>query len=91
MPALNYSTPLHNFASGGVTYTATKDCYVCGALNSSTLYIDNTVIAVAVNSTIKTSQYSTSIENVFVSPLLVKAGSVITVSAACEIKVFEEA
>lgn len=30
MPTLDYSTPLHTFSSGNLSYTATKECYLVG-------------------------------------------------------------
>lgn len=35
MPDLNYTTPLHTFSSGNLTYTATGECYLVGCFNSN--------------------------------------------------------
>lgn len=32
MPTLDYTTPLYTFGSGALSYTATKECYLVGAL-----------------------------------------------------------
>lgn len=34
MPTLNYTTPLHTFASGNLSYTANKDCYLVGEIDN---------------------------------------------------------
>ena len=49
MPILNYANPLFTFDSNNLSYTPTKDCYVCGNLgqngNDVTLSIHGTTIA----------------------------------------------
>ena len=35
---LNYSTPLHTFSSGNLSYTAVKDCWLVGAFANDTSY-----------------------------------------------------
>lgn len=42
MPKLNYTTPLHTFSTGNLTYTATKTCYIVGTVARNTeLKINN--------------------------------------------------
>lgn len=49
-PSLNYSTPLHTFSTGNLTFTATKECYLFGEMpvqsGLNQLSINNTVIAI---------------------------------------------
>ena len=48
MPALDFANPLHTFSSGNLTYTASKDCYLYGAVDGSggsqTITIDGTLV-----------------------------------------------
>lgn len=50
VPTLNYSTPLHTFSTGNLTFTATKECYLFGYMlvqsGINQLSINNTVIAI---------------------------------------------
>ena len=43
MPRLNYDTPLHTFDSSHLSYTATKDCYLIGTINSAGQGASNSV------------------------------------------------
>lgn len=87
MPILNYTTPLHTFTTGNLTYTATKECYLYGKLGEAGA-------SVTVNGT-HVEQYGAVItannywNNV---PLLkLKAGDVVVSSAAAtNLYVFEE-
>lgn len=71
MPILNYTTPLWTPASGNLSYTAVKTCYVVGSLyNGRSL-------------TINSVKYGSSVSNSAVQVLLkVKAGDVITADQA---------
>ena len=56
MPTLDFANPLFTFATGSLTYTATKDCYLFGSIGcvadgTITLTIDNTPVVTAVGST----------------------------------------
>ena len=50
MPTLNYTTPLHSFTNGNLSYTATKECYLVGDSKCGDpgyVKINNTQIAVS--------------------------------------------
>ena len=34
MPIFDYANPLHSFTTGNLTFTATKECYLCGTVGS---------------------------------------------------------
>lgn len=76
MPQLDFANPLHTFSADNLTYTATKDCYLCGTLNprsasaGTDLYIDNTLFA------------NSGLHYPFISPIKIKAGSVVSVQVA---------
>ena len=78
-PLLDFANPLFSFGVGSTTYTATKDCYVCGMINPSNLasgtkqnlLINNTVVAFARNS-IEYARY--------IPPIKISAGDVVEVS-----------
>ena len=49
MPTLNYTTPLHTFSAGNLSYTAVKKCYLVGGYNTAynkapAIEINNNVI-----------------------------------------------
>ena len=71
MPNLNYTTPLHEFTSGNLTYTATKECYLMGMMGGNdTMKINNKVYAQPYNSAL------------FIPPIRLKAGDTVVTSAA---------
>lgn len=75
LPTLNFATPLHTFSSGHLSYTATKECYLMGGTPNSgntTITVNNTVIA----------GHGSTTGMLFISPLKLKAGDVVTVAAA---------
>ena len=92
MPTLNFTTPLHNFGTT-LTYTATKDCYLVGALaNNTSVSINGIVVG---HNTIAISQYNAgaiSSSRIACMPMVkVSSGDTITVSGACsELHVLEE-
>lgn len=104
MPTLNYRTPLHTF-SGAETYTATKDCYLVGTINSTS----QTNQAFSAEVSIGTAQsntpitiYSASISTgvsksntgTYIAPLKLSAGDIVTLSninnAVISLHVLEE-
>lgn len=75
MPNLDYANPLYTFKENQLSYTATKECYVCGSIITSgstntSLLINNTAVARNVAETCP----------VFVSPLKLKAGDIVSVT-----------
>jgi hypothetical protein len=77
MPVLDYSNPLHTFTSGNLTYTAVKDCYVCGSMcGVGPLAINGTNIADGNTPTV-------GLTATFVSPIKIKTGDVVTTAGAC--------
>ena len=78
MPILDFANPLHTFSSSG-TYTATKECYLCGTFSS-----DNTTLKI--NSTIvienkHTGSFNGLIGN-YIPPLRLKSGDIVNVNTA---------
>lgn len=53
MPTLNYTSPLHTFSSGNLTFTATKECYLAGTLTT----VNNQVNTLSINSTQVATSY----------------------------------
>jgi hypothetical protein len=100
MPTLNYSSPLHTFSTGNLSYTATKECYLLGTLangsqqTANTLKINN--VSVATNN-VGDWRYPSNYSAVQatssnVSLLKLSAGDTVSVAVACpELHVFEEA
>ena len=41
LPILDYAHPLHTFSTGNLTYTATKECYLCGTIYNKSITINN--------------------------------------------------
>jgi len=90
-PVLNYTSPLHTFSAGNLSYTATKECYICGTMSPkstdlNTLTVNGTVIAQA-------QQGGTNnvygVRN-YVAPLKIKAGDIVAVVGACNyLHIFE--
>jgi len=70
MPLLDFANPLHGFGSGN-TFTATKECYLCGSLDIT----GTSGINVKVNNTSVANCYQSSL---FIAPLKLKAGDVVT-------------
>ena len=82
MPTLNYTTPLHSFTTGNLTYTATKECYLLGQLghDASIIRINNNIIAKG----IVNGQYA------YISPLKLTAGDVVASAVVEEyLKVYD--
>jgi hypothetical protein len=78
MPALDFANPLYTF-SCSVSYTATKDCYLCGSVeandnSNSIVSIDGTAIA-------NGHSFADSVSFCYIPPILIKAGSVVTTSS----------
>lgn len=78
MPALDFANPLHTFSANNLSYTATKECYLCGSMirgsgNACVLTVAGTDI-------------STIYENdsTFINPLKISSGDTITLSIACD-------
>ena len=73
-PSLNFTTPLHTFSSGNLTFTATKDCYLFGikpALSGGNININGLVIPA-----------TTQNPEQYISPLKLTTGDVVTCSVA---------
>jgi len=89
LPSLNFTTPLHTFSSGNLTYTATKDCYVFGVINASAacnLKINGLVVASVVLA--GSDGRALSAEN----PMCIKisSGDVVVASRASNLYILEE-
>lgn len=80
MPNLNFTTPLHHFTAGNLTYTATKECYFAGSFNSS----NGTI-------TINGTNYVNTSGMIYISPLKLSVGDTVVLSTtATNLYVFEE-
>lgn len=84
MVSLNYAQPLHTFTSGNLSFTADKECYLSGSIPSGcSVSVDGTPISVC---TIAISQANaggiTSSQTMPIPDRKLKAGNVVTVSAA---------
>ena len=104
MPVLDYTNYLHVFMSSapsdlpsdatyGLSFTATKECYICGyvysdPINICVLSINNTQIATSVDVEYNGQRRC----GCYISPLKIKTGDVVSVSVeASMLHVFEEA
>lgn len=88
MPLLDFANPLHTFdnptpaqSGHGLTFTASKECYLCGAVNpqpngESIVSIDGTPIAKGIGSS---GSYECP---AYVSPIKIKSGTVVTATHA---------
>ena len=76
MPTLNYLNPLHNFTTGNLTFTATKECYLTGTVVAGSAITGN------VNNANIIYNGSSGVTG-FISPIKLMNGDVVTVSAAC--------
>ena len=76
MPTLNYSNPLHNFTSGNLTFTATKECYLTGTVVAGSAITGN------INNANIIYNGSSGVTG-FIPPIKIMSGDVVTVSAAC--------
>ena len=81
MPNLNYSTPLHTFSGGNLTFTATKDCYLMGHIfnnnaNLAPLKINDTVI---VNKSHGTHGEFGALNDLFIPLTKLTSGDIVTV------------
>ena len=89
-PKLDFAHPLHTFSSGNLSFTTTKECYICGSLGveSTTARLTIDGVNIARNcSTMTSYSYGSTI---FINPLCVKSGSVISVNVASpELHVFD--
>ena len=75
MPLLDFANPLHTFGTNNHSFTATKKCYLFGQVHGTIMTIDGTRVHSGGGAS------STNYAPSFISPLLINAGSTITVSA----------
>ena len=78
MPTLNYTTPLHNFSAGNLTYTATKECYLVGTILAGSGGAKNSI-------KINNKEYvgtSSSLTGYYVPPLKLSASDSVNVTSA---------
>lgn len=94
MPALKWSSPLHTFSSGNLTFTASKDCYLYGSVRAEVtsnirVKINNTIV---LNGSIVGSGSGIALSTIMVPCTRLRSGDTVTVDAACDnLHVFEEA
>lgn len=80
MPNLNYSTPLHDFTTGNLSFTASTECYVSGDVLAgsegavNTLTINNTVI----------TRTTSAVLGYYIPPIKINAGDVVAVTQASQ-------
>ena len=72
MPKLNFTTPLHTFDSSHLSFTADKECYLAGTISASS---STTLNGHGIT-------YSGAGEHFYISPLLLTAGDIVTVTVA---------
>ena len=81
MPNIDYANPLYTFNNLNTTFTATKTCYLCGTFIGQ----NNSTLKLAINSKdviVSTGSNSSYNENpVYVPPLKLNAGDVVTTGA----------
>lgn len=78
-PTLDFTTPLHTFSTGNLTFTATKDCYLAGTLGS----VNNTVNLLSINGTNVANGYYNDTNGVsYVQDIFYKlsSGDVVTIT-----------
>ena len=93
IPLLKYSTPLHTFSSGNLTYTATKDCYLLGTFPTATA---DSRAEVTINGIVVVSNGYNKAGNIRqpqTTPIIkIKTGDVVVASRTCEhLHIYEEA
>lgn len=71
-PSLNYTTPLHTFNSGNLSYTATKECYLFGSVAQA--------INVKINNTLITSTPNVGGTVLLIPQTKLLAGDIVTLS-----------
>ena len=78
MPLLDFANPLHTFSSSG-SYTATKECYLCGTFTS-----DNTTLKINSTTVMENSHTSSfnGLKGNYIPPLRLKSGDIVNVNTA---------
>ena len=88
MPILDYANPLYTFDDTHLTYTAVRECYLCGVLARSyssgggvetRLSINNTIIAESAQ-----NGDVSSLDRVYISPLKLNTGDVVLLSGPAD-------
>lgn len=89
MPALDFANPLYTFSNTNTSYTATKDCYLCGTCTNSSqdgsLMINGTVI-------VRSGNNSSILPGKYIPPIKLTAGDVVThnfVNLGNELHIFD--
>jgi len=80
MPLLDFANPLHKFTSNNLTYTAVKDCYLCGSITSAAS-TSNQIITINGTAIASVSGAAGAGGAEFISPLKLKQGDTVTASA----------
>lgn len=80
MPKLNFANPLHTFSSGNLSYTATKDCYLCGGIFVGSGGTQRTVVIDGTNALTCGGGCSVTIP-----PILISSGSVVSVNQVVDL------
>lgn len=83
MPTLDYTTPLHTFSTNNLTYTATDECYLFGALSFTPCLLKINNIEYGTSYSVGYSQVGVAYaaSNPFMCKI--KSGDTVTVTAAC--------
>lgn len=79
VPSLNYSTPLHTFSSGNLSYTASKDCYLFGSITKGNVLINNNV---RVQFSLTQPNVAEITGTIPIEPIKLSAGDSVTCSTA---------
>ena len=97
MPILDFANPLHTFSTGNLTFTATKVCYISGAIGTGGANANNGTVAI--NGTIVVAPSTAAYGNAtgmqvpvgYVPPIKIASGDIVTVGLASpNLHVFEE-
>lgn len=76
---LNYTTPLHNFSTGNLTYTASKTCWLCGYLSASQNTTNNITINGKMYAWVTGGNANYTENSMFIPPLRINRGDTVTV------------
>lgn len=77
---LNYTTPLHNFSTGNLTYTASKTCWLCGYLSASQNTTNNITINGKMYAWVTGGNANYTENSMFIPPLRINRGDTVTVA-----------
>ena len=77
---LNYTTPLHDFSTGNLSYTASKTCWLCGYLSASQNTTNNITINGKMYAWVTGGNANYTENSLFIPPIRINRGNTVTVA-----------